>query len=1154
MIGNNCVELVWVMHTISTNDLNNNKFRLVDGLTGLVLLLTVGVLLFNIPDGDLIQRYGAQTLAYLGLTGFVLFFGVWLSEGELSPAHVIGMIALLSLPEVALPLTTWAVAIGGVLGTLGLMLRQRVRGQFVRQQLTRLIFVAARVTLSFYIAAQVYVALDGMLPLTLDAVQNDAAVVFALIVYTVVYTTLYFTTFVMETYVQRRPVQRILRTNLLLITVTMLLPVPFAVLSAQTGESLSRPSQFIGILGVVVIVVGLHALSRSEAMLRRQLDEMSTLSVVSNAMRSHLQLDALLRTIYVQVSQALEIDNFVFGLTDRRGQAIEFPLMIQHGKQVNSDATNPILHSDGRAFIEHVLRSGSPLLITHNVQATAAEMSLQPPAETMHSWMGVPLKIGERTFGVMAATSYDPNHTFDRSDLRMLNILASSASVAVENAQLYRDQIDRVDQLKALNSVSALLSGTLLPETVLDTIISSATALDQSNAVAVYLRLEDEQGSLPLVRSAGLSSHFVHSPIEPLSTPNINNVDLMPLAVEDIHDEPRLSHQIHLLREENKQALVELPLTINERCLGILTMFYDEVQYFDGERLELLGTFATQAAQAIKNARTYATTDEARQRSANRLLALAEVSRNLTSTVDLNRISQLILKSAVEATGARGGLVMLYEADEPIPRIYAQQGYENDDLRREELASGVSGDVLRNGDLRLIEDFARTDGGGVPSKPSTRSQLSVPVQRGEEIIGVVTLTSDRISDFSNQDSQFVTQVADHAVIAIDNARLFARITEGRDRLQVILNTMDEAIVLINSNGEIALANFRVDMLGLEVDQLQGHKINEIAEGGFAERLGFKSDRDLARFVEDLGVPGTWKNQPPHTYVYQDNGTALYVQRYVIPVPDEQGQTMGALLVFYNKTEEYELNRTREELSRMIVHDLRSPLTAVTTSIKLLRDLVPKDSDYYSIVETTTDASRSAIRKLLARVDNLLDISKMESGKLEIETEVVELATLVDSVCIELSPLAHELEISIEAEIPDSLPLLSIDADKVERLVTNLVDNALKYSPANGHVVIQTNQNAAAPDYIRVDVIDNGPGVPDEYKENLFEQFVQVKGRQKVRRGVGLGLAFCKLVAEAHGGKIWIEDNPAGGSIFAFTLPVAPVPVDDPRFEEGNHAS
>lgn len=1141
------------MHTIFTNDLNNNKFRLVDGLTGLILLVTVGVLLFNIPAGDLIQRYGTQTLAYLGLTGFVLFFGVWLSEGELSPAHVVGMIALLALPEAALPLTTWAVALGGVLGTLGLMLRQRVRGQYVRQQLTRLIFVAARVTLSFYIAAQVYIALDGMLPLTLDAVQNDAAVVFALIVYTVVYTTLYFATFVLETYVQGRPVERILRTNLLLITVTMLLPVPFAVLSAQTGESLSRPSQFIGILGVVVIVVGLHALSRSEAMLRRQLDEMSTLSVVSNAMRSHLQLDALLRTIYVQVSQALEIDNFVFGLTDRRGQAIEFPLMIQHGKQVDK-GTRSAVQSDGRTFIDHVLRSGAPLLITHNVRATAAEMSLQPPVETMHSWMGVPLKIGERTFGVMAATSYDPNHTFDRNDLRMLNILASSASVAVENAQLYRDQIDRVDQLKALNSVSALLSGTLLPETVLDTIISSATAIDQSNAVAVYLRLEDEQDSLPLVRSAGLSSHFVHSPIEPLSRHKIDSVDLMPLAVEDIHDEPRLSHQIHLLREESKHALVELPLTINERCLGILTMFYDEVQYFDGERLELLGTFATQAAQAIKNARTYATTDEARQRSANRLLALAEVSRNLTSTVDLNRISQLILKSAVEATGARGGLVMLYEADEPIPRIYAQQGYENDSLRHEELASGVSGDVLRNGDLRLIEDFARKDGGGVPTKSSTRSQLSVPVQRGEEIIGVITLTSDRISDFSNQDSQFVTQVADHAVIAIDNARLFARITEGRDRLQVILNTMDEAIVLINPNGEIALANFRVDMLGLEVDQLQGNKIDDITEAGFAEQLGFKSDRDLARFVEDLGVPGTWKNQPPHTYVYQENGTALYIQRYVIPVPDEQGQTMGALLVFYNKTEEYELNRTREELSRMIVHDLRSPLTAVTTSIKLLRDLVPKDSDYYSIVESTTDASRSAIRKLLARVDNLLDISKMESGKLEIETEVAELATLVDSVCIELSPLAHELEISIETRIPDALPLLSIDADKVERLVTNLVDNALKYSPANGRVVVQANQNAATPGYIRVDVIDNGPGVPDEYKENLFEQFVQVKGRQKVRRGVGLGLAFCKLVAEAHGGKIWIEDNPTGGSIFAFTLPVAPVPVDDPRFEEGNHAS
>jgi signal transduction histidine kinase len=222
---------------------------------------------------------------------------------------------------------------------------------------------------------------------------------------------------------------------------------------------------------------------------------------------------------------------------------------------------------------------------------------------------------------------------------------------------------------------------------------------------------------------------------------------------------------------------------------------------------------------------------------------------------------------------------------------------------------------------------------------------------------------------------------------------------------------------------------------------------------------------------------------------------------------------------------------------MIIHDLRSPLTAVTTSLKLMTEIVPKDSDIRPLVETTADASRRAIRKILSRVDSLLDISRMESGFINLDTKPTELATLVDSVCIELSPLAHELNITIQTEIPDDLPLLAIDSDKVERVLLNLLDNALKFAPMGSVVTIRSSLNSDKPGFSRTDVIDGGPGVPDEYKTRLFDRFVQVQGRSGKRRGSGLGLTFCRLVAEGHGGRIWIEDNPGGGSVFSLTLPV-----------------
>jgi signal transduction histidine kinase len=210
-------------------------------------------------------------------------------------------------------------------------------------------------------------------------------------------------------------------------------------------------------------------------------------------------------------------------------------------------------------------------------------------------------------------------------------------------------------------------------------------------------------------------------------------------------------------------------------------------------------------------------------------------------------------------------------------------------------------------------------------------------------------------------------------------------------------------------------------------------------------------------------------------------------------------------------------------------------------MRLLQDLIPEDNEFRPLVEKTTDASQRAIRKLLIRVDSLLDISRMESGELRLETEPTELATLADNVCLELSPLANDLQVTLLSDFPENLPSVNIDADKVERLLLNLVDNALKYSPEKTTIAIRAAAETIGPStenqVVRVEVIDQGPGIPDDQKENLFGRFVQVAGRQSVRRGVGLGLAFCKMVADAHGGRIWVEDNAGGGSIFVFTLPV-----------------
>ncbi len=244
---------------------------------------------------------------------------------------------------------------------------------------------------------------------------------------------------------------------------------------------------------------------------------------------------------------------------------------------------------------------------------------------------------------------------------------------------------------------------------------------------------------------------------------------------------------------------------------------------------------------------------------------------------------------------------------------------------------------------------------------------------------------------------------------------------------------------------------------------------------------------------------------------------------------------------------------------MIVHDLRSPLTAVTASLKLLNDVIPADNEFAPLVQRTTEASMRAVRKLLNLVDSLLDIAKMESGQMSLDCEPIHLNAVAGNVVLEMDSLARELDVNLAVDVAYDLPLLNIDGEKIERVLLNLVDNALKFTPAGGTVMIQAyppGQGGAGDGRLRVQVSDTGPGVPEEYKTRLFDRFVQIDGLRGRRRGTGLGLTFCRLAVEAHGGRIWIEDNPAGGSIFAFTVPVAELPpqADDDLFPAEGDAS
>jgi two-component system, NtrC family, sensor histidine kinase KinB len=1097
-----------------------------------LVLVTAIVLLLNLPDGAIFTQYSGPLILYTLLTTFALFFGAALMQGELSAAHAIGVLATLSLPAETRDNMTWAIAAGGLLG--GILVAaagdQRLPGQRVEQRRPRaVLLMTARVTLSYFVASEFFVLIGGALPLQLD----NAPQLWRITLFCAAYTAFYFVLFLLENYGYAFGLRRILRINAAEILTVLGLPLPLAVLGAHIYNELSLLAFAICMIGLGLAIIAPYIISRAQKQLRKQVEELRSLSVLSQTIRANYEYGSLMNMVYVQVSNLLDISNFTVALYRGIEGVLEYPLVIRNGKQVQTP-TKPLV---AKSAIAHILDTQQPLLLSRDAAKEGHTRGLQVE-DGAYSWLGVPLQAGGSLYGAMVVTSPTPERIFTSDDLRLLNIVAASASVALENAQLYERQTERAGRLSLLNSTLAELTESLALDPVLDTIINHATPLAGAQAAAVWTLQGD---SFRLTRSTGFSQAYTSQPPQPLMAHD--SAQTLPAYVGNVKDDPRAASVRELLGREKLASWIEMPLITNGQRLGVLSFYFQQPQIFADEDVELLRAFATQAARAIVNAREYRRTDEALSRRVGQLMALAAISHEMTATLDTKAICESVLQFALNATVTHIGSVMLVD-DFGELALMAQGGYPLEGVsRRALLGQRATREAFMTGEPVLIDKVA-LESEMKALLPTIRAQLAAPIIRNGAVIGVITLEHDQADSFTQEDKDFVQQLADQAVIALDNTRMFQDISEAKDRVELILNNMSEPLLMIDRAGVITLANPRVDKIGFHHDILLGQTVESLLAHPdflFAQRLGFESNEDVRALIRGLGAPADQQRYEQHAYKIDLNEQTIYLERNILAVRGAEGRTIGLMLVFYDETEAHQLAQAREDFSRMIIHDLRSPLTAVTTSLKLINDIIPADSEYKLLVDKTSVTGRRAIKKLLNRVDSLLDVAKMESGHLRLDTQPTELATIVDTVCVELSPLAHELDVDMRSDLPDGFPLLDIDADKIERVLLNLFDNALKFSPEDSAVVVRgyaPGTHEAPKGYSRIELVDNGPGVPPEYRETLFNRFVQVQGRSGRRRGTGLGLTFCRLVVESHGGRIWIEDNPDGGTIFVFTLPVA----------------
>ncbi len=609
-----------------------------------------------------------------------------------------------------------------------------------------------------------------------------------------------------------------------------------------------------------------------------------------------------------------------------------------------------------------------------------------------------------------------------------------------------------------------------------------------------------------------------------------------PLQDGKLHYTPDVTREAGYLPSLNSGSEVDVPLQMGTRIFGVLVVESTRKNAFHQDDFDILTAAATQASIAIGRARLLA----AQQQRADEQQAVLETLADLSGELELGKLLQAVLRRATTLLGVSGGELAIFdEAGQELEVVASQQIGVDSTGTRLKLGEGAMGHVALTKEPICIDEYHEWIGqSNKYASVEVHSVMAAPLLIGHRLVGVFACTHhDPARRFGPDDIRLLNLFAPQAAVAIENAGLYTAAQRERLYFEELVRNSPVAVVTLDTQHNIVSCNPAFETLyGYGQAEVIGRNLDDLISTDTSRSEAVAITQHV---LKEGAVRSIGRRR-------RRDGTLVDVEVLGVPVRLE-GRLVGLMGLYHDISELTQARRTAEEASNAksqflasMSHELRTPLNAIIGYSEMLEEEVVELE--HPELAPDLQKIRSAGKHLLALINDILDLSKIEAGKIELYLEDFDVAVMVRDVATTIQPLLakNANELVLEA---DGLGTMRGDQTKIRQMLLNLLSNACKFTD-QGKVGLQVERLSTTghPDRLRFRVRDSGIGMTPAQLTRIFEAFAQADASTSRRYGgTGLGLAITKRFAELMGGDVTVESEPGKGSVFTITIPVERVP-------------